>query len=46
MKKRNLFTFLLYLSILIFVFWLLLSIFGSRGNEIAYSDVIKLFQNQ
>ena len=46
MKKRNLFTFLPYLAILIFVFWLIFTLFGGHGNEIAYSEVIKLIQNE
>ena len=46
MKKRNLFNFLFYLSILVFVFWLIFAIFGGRGNEIAYSEVIRLLEDQ
>ena len=46
MKKRKRFSFLLYLSILALSVWLILSIFAGRGNDIAYSEVIKLLRNE
>ena len=46
MKKRNLFPFLFYMAILGALLWMLISIFSGSGNEIAYSEVIKLLQNE
>ena len=46
MKKRNLFPFLFYLAILGFTLWLLIAIFSGSGNKVAYSEVLKLLQNE
>ena len=46
MKKRNLFPFLFYMAILGALLWVLISIFSGSGNAIAYSEVIKLLQNE
>ncbi len=46
MKKRNPITIILYLGILALVLWSLLSMFGSVGNEMAYSEVVGLFESE
>ena len=46
MKKRNLFPLFFYVAILGFVFWLIFTILGGLGNDIAYSEVLKLLQNE
>ena len=46
MKKRNLFPLFFYIALLAFVFWLIFAIFGGRGNDIAYSEVVKLLQKK
>ena len=46
MKKRNPFLFLFYLAILGFAFWLLISMFSTRGNQVAYSEVLQLLKNE
>ena len=46
MKKRNLFPLFFYIALLAFVFWLIFAFFGGRGNDIAYSEVVKLLQNE
>ena len=46
MKKRNPFLFLFYLAILGFAFWLLISMFSTRGNQVAYSEVLQLLRNE
>ena len=46
MKKRNLFPVLFYLAILGSMLWLLITIFSGSGNEVAYSEVLKLLQNE
>ena len=46
MKKRNIFPLFFYIALLAFVFWLIFTIFGGRGNDIAYSEVVKLLQDE
>ena len=46
MKKRNSFSIILYLGILALVCWLLISLFTGVGNEVAYSEVVQLFENE
>ena len=46
MKKRNLFPALFYMAILGSLLWLLITIFSGSGNEVAYSEVLKLLQNE
>ena len=46
MKKSNLYSIILYISILAFVFWLIFTIFGGIGNKVAYSEVVKLLENE
>ena len=46
MKKRNSFSIILYLGILALVCWLLISLFTGVGNDVPYSEVVKLFENE
>ena len=46
MKRRSIFPFLIYLAILVFVIWMLFSIFGRLGNSVAYSEVLELFEKE
>ena len=46
MKKRNPITIFLYLGVLMAILWALFSIFGTVGNDVAYSEVVKLFENE
>ena len=46
MKKRNLVPFLFYIAILGGALWLMISIFGGVGNKVAYSEVLRLFENE
>ena len=46
MKKRNSWSIILYLAILALVCWLLISLFTGVGNEVAYSEVVNLFQKE
>ena len=46
MKKRNVYSFFLYSSILVFVVCLIFTIFSGVGNKVAYSEVVDLLQNE
>ena len=46
MKKRNNIPIIAYLAILGILCWLLISLFSPVGNDIAYSDVVKLLQEE
>ena len=46
MKKRNPFSIILYLGILVLFLYLIFTMFSGVGNEVPYSDVIDLFQNE
>ena len=46
MKKRNRLPLLLYLAILGMLLWLLIAVFSGSGNKVAYSEVLKLLQNE
>ena len=46
MKKRNNIPIIAYLAILGIICWLLISLFSPVGNDIAYSDVVKLLQEE
>ncbi len=46
MKKRSLFSIILYLAILALIFWGLLSLFRGVGNEVPYSEVVRLFEQE
>jgi len=44
LKKRNSFSVILFLGILAMIFWLLISLVTGVGNEVAYSEVVELFE--
>ena len=46
MKKRNPLSILLYLGILALILWALFSLFSKVGNELAYSEVVELFNQK
>ena len=46
MKKRNPFSFLVYLAILGIVFFVILSIFRGVGNDVPYSKVVELLRKE
>ena len=46
MRRRNPISIILYLVILALVLWMLFSWFGPVGNDVAYSEVVKLFENE
>ncbi len=46
MKKRNPISIIIYIVLIAFLCWGLLSIFSPVGNDIAYSEVVKLFQKE
>jgi len=46
LKKRNNIPIIAYLAILGIICWLLISLFSPVGNDIAYSDVVKLLQEE
>ena len=46
MKKRSSLSVILYLAILVLIFWVLLSLFSEIGNDIAYSEVLSLFEHE
>ena len=46
MKKRSPITIIVFLVILAVIFWIALSLFSSKGNAIAYSDVVGLFESE
>jgi len=46
LKKRNVYSFFLYSSILVFVVCLIFTIFSGVGNKVAYSEVVDLLQNE
>ena len=46
MKKRNPFSMFLWLSILLAVLWILVTVFATTGNKVSYSEVLDLFYNK
>ena len=46
MKKRSSLSVILYLAILMLIFWVMLSLFSEIGNDIAYSEVLSLFEHE
>ena len=46
MKKRNPITIIFYLGLLALVLWMVFSMFSKPGNEVAYSEVVRLFENE
>ena len=46
MKKIRIIPLLFYLVVLALTFWLIWSIFGGKGNELTYSQVVTLFENE
>ncbi len=46
MKKRNPFSIIIYIILIGSLCWMLLSLFSPRGNDIAYSEVVSLFQRE
>ena len=46
MKKRNPFSMFLWLSILLAVLWILVTVFAATGNKVSYSEVLDLFYNK
>ncbi len=46
MKKRNPLSMILYLCVLGLFLWMIFSMFGNVGNEVPYSEVVKLFETQ
>ena len=46
MKKRNSYSVFLYLAIFVLICWGILSLFSRIGNDLAYSQVIELFENE
>ena len=46
MKKRNPFSFLVYLAILGIVFFVILSVFRGVGNDVPYSKVVELLRKE
>ena len=46
MKKRNPISIFLYLGILALFLWSIFGMFSSIGNEIPYSEVVNLFENE
>ena len=46
MKKRRPISIFIYLAVLALIFWLALELFSGAGNAIAYSEVVKLFENE
>ena len=46
MKKRNPISIILYLGILALFLWMLFTMFSSLGNEVPYSEVVELFENE
>ena len=46
MKKRNPISVILYLGILALLLWAIFSLFSNTGNEVPYSEVVKLFENE
>jgi hypothetical protein len=46
LKRRNPFSLILYLGILVVFLWAIFSMFAAGGNKVAYSEVLDLFHNQ
>ena len=46
MKKRNPFSLVIYLGILGLFLWLIFTMFSGFGNELAYSEVVELFEQE
>ncbi len=46
MKKRNPFSILIYLLVLAGIFWMIFSLFSGVGNQVPYSTVVELFENE
>ena len=46
MKKRRPISIFIYLAVLALIFWLALELFSGAGNAVAYSEVVKLFENE
>ncbi len=46
MKKRRKFSVILYVLILVLAFSWMLGLFGNKGDDLTYSEVIALFDNQ
>ena len=46
MKNRKLFTTMIYIAILVLAFSWMLGLFGSRRDNVSYSQIINLFQQQ
>ena len=46
MKKSRVFTILIYVAILALAFYWMLSLFGGNGEDLSYSQVVKLFTNE
>ena len=46
MKKRNSFSLFIYLLLLAGIFWLVFALFSGVGNDVPYSAVVELFQNE
>ncbi len=46
MKKRNPISIIFYLGLLALVLWMVFGLFSKPGNDIAYSEVVGLFENE
>ena len=46
MKKRNPFSILIYVGLLALILWAIFSFFSPPGNELAYSEVVSLFEQE
>ena len=46
MKKNRVFTIIIYIAVLVVAFSIMLELFGGNGEDLSYSQVIKLFNNE
>ena len=46
MKKRNPISIIIYVSLLAMVCWMIFGMFSGAGNELAYSEVLNLFEKE
>ncbi len=46
MKKNRVFTIIIYVAVLVLAFSWMLGLFGGNGEDLSYSQVVKLFNNE
>jgi len=46
LKKNRVFTIIIYIAVLVVAFSIMLELFGGNGEDLSYSQVIKLFNNE